>query len=170
MMLQALEDAGKQVIAKSVAYYSIQRIKSGRRSYSSGRTDVHGPGCQLDQRCVIVSLEMPVDMEDDDNLTLGESLACRSDDPATVAGRDVDWTELEHVLDDRKRTLVQALHAGHGTGQIAKTLQVSAPRVVQMKREVADVILERWGDDVLDRVEDEPLWRSSLRAREFSVV
>ena len=43
-MLQALEDAGKQVIiAKSIAYYSIQRIKSGRRSYSSGRTDVCSP-------------------------------------------------------------------------------------------------------------------------------
>jgi len=174
-MLQALEDAGKQVIiAKSVAYYSIQRIKSGRRSYSSGRTDVHSPGCRLDRRCVVVSLEqsldMPVDTQDNDDLTLGESLASKSDDPATMAGRDVDWNELEDVLDDRKRMVIQALHAGHGTGQIAKALKVSAPRVTQIKREIADVILERWGDDVLQDVEAEPMWHASLRARELMAV
>ena len=173
-MLQALEDAGKQVIiAKSVAYYAIQRIKSGRRSYSSGRTDVHGPGCQLDRRCVIVSLDQSVDthgMPDSDDLTLGESLAGRCDDPALVAGREIDWSELEQGLDDRKRTVVEALHAGHGTSQIAKTLKVSAPRVVQLKRAIADVITDRWGADVLQEVNREPLWHSSIRARELSAA
>lgn len=173
-MLQALEDAGKQVIiAKSVAYYSIQRMKCGRRSYGAGRTDVLAPGAQLDRRCVVVSLEQSVNMhgmQDDDDLTLGESLACRMDDPATVAGRHIDWNELENILGDRKRTVIQALHQGHGTGWIAKRLQVSAPRVTQIKREIADVIIERWGDDVLEDVDSEPMWRSSLRARELTAV
>ena len=171
MMLQALEDAGKQVIiAKSIAYYSIQRLKCGRRSYSSGRTDVLAPGAQLDHRCVVVSLESSVAMDDGDDLKLGESLACRSDDPATTAGRDIDWSELEHALGDRKRAVVQALHAGHGTGWIARALKVSSPRVTQIKREIADVILERWGSEVLQDVESEPMWHSTLRARELMAV
>ena len=37
-MLEALEQAGKQVIAKSVAYYAIQRLKS-RRSHGDRRAD-----------------------------------------------------------------------------------------------------------------------------------
>ena len=168
MMLQALEDAGRQVIpAKSVAFYAIQRLKCGRRSYTAGRTDALAPGAQLDARCVVVSFESSVAMEDGDDLTLGESLTCRGDDPAMVAGRAVDWDELERALGDRKRTVVQALHLGHGTGWIAKALKVSNPRVTQIKREIADVILERWGSDVLQDVDSEPLWHSSLRAREL---
>ncbi len=170
-MLQALEDAGKQVIiAKSIAYYSIQRIKSGRRSYSSGRTDVCSPGCQLDRRCVIMSLDMPMDIQDDDSQTLGESLACRSDDPSMMAGRDIDWNELEARLDARKRGVIAALNAGHGTDTIAKTLKVSAPRVTQIKREIGGVIIEQWGSNSVEQLSDEPLWKSSLRARELIAV
>ena len=43
-----LEKRGQQIIPRSVAYYTIQRLKSGRRSTGSGRTDVMSPGCQLD--------------------------------------------------------------------------------------------------------------------------
>ena len=168
MMLQALEDSGRQVIpAKSVAFYAIQRLKCGRRSYTAGRTDALAPGAQLDSKCVVVSLESSVAMEDGDELTLGESLACRADDPSMVAGRGIDWEELEQALGDRKRSVVQALHLGHGTGWIAKALKVSGPRVVQLKREIADVILEHWGSDTLAQVNEEPLWHSSLRAREL---
>jgi len=74
MMLDALERAGKQPIARSVAYYSIQRIKSGRRSYSSGRTDVYAPGTQLDGLAVVHSLdEVTNSAADDEEMTIGDS-------------------------------------------------------------------------------------------------
>ena len=169
-MLQALEDAGKQVIAKSVAYYTIQRLKCGRRSHGDRRADVYGAGCQLDGRCVVVSFEQSVTMEDGDELTLGESLACRSDDPSMMAGRDIDWNELESVLDARKRGVIAALNEGHGTDTIAKALKVSSPRVTQIKREIGGVIIEQWGSNSVEQLSDEPLWKSSLRARELIAV
>jgi len=169
-MLEALEQAGKQVIAKSVAYYAIQRLKCGRRSYGDRRADVYGAGCQLDGRCVVVSFEQSVAMEDGDELTLGESLASGSDDPSMVAGREIDWNELEDVLDNRKRGVIAALNEGHGTDTIAKALKVSSPRVTQIKREIGEVITEQWGSNSLEQLSDEPLWKSSLRARELIAV
>ena len=38
-----LEKRGKQIIPRSVAYYTIQRLKTGRRSTGAGRTDVMPP-------------------------------------------------------------------------------------------------------------------------------
>ena len=169
-MLEALEQAGKQVIAKSVAYYAIQRLKCGRRSYGDRRADVYGAGCQLDGRCVVVSFEQSVAMEDGDELTLGESLASRCDDPSMMAGREIDWNELEDVLDNRKRGVIAALNEGHGTDTIAKALKVSSPRVTQIKREIGEVITEQWGSNSLEQLSDEPLWKSSLRARELIAV
>ncbi|MEI8315672.1 MAG: hypothetical protein WCG79_09510 [Verrucomicrobiota bacterium] len=169
-MLHVLEEAGKQVIAKSVAYYTIQRLKCGRRSYGDRRADVYGAGCQLDGRCVVVSFEQSVVMEDGYELTLGESLASRSDDPSMMAGREIDWNELEARLDNRKRGVIAALNAGHGTDIIAKALKVSSPRVTQIKREIGEVITEQWGAAVLQDVNHEPVWAASLRARELLVV
>jgi len=42
--------------------------------------------------------------------------------------------------------------------------------VVQLKRQIDDVILEWWGDDVLQDVDRETMWHSSLRARELTAV
>jgi hypothetical protein len=45
------EKRGRQIIPRSVAYYPILRLKTGRRSAGAGRTDVMSPGCQLDGGC-----------------------------------------------------------------------------------------------------------------------
>ena len=47
-MIDAMEKSGKKPIPSSIAYYSIQRTKSGRRSYGDSRTDVMNPGYQMD--------------------------------------------------------------------------------------------------------------------------
>ncbi|HEX3940620.1 MAG TPA: hypothetical protein VHX11_03970, partial [Acidobacteriaceae bacterium] len=46
-MLHNLERRGKSVTPGNVAYYCLLHLKSGRRSYSGGRTDVMGSGTQL---------------------------------------------------------------------------------------------------------------------------
>ena len=43
-MLHDLEQRGKTVTPGNVVYYTVLHIKSGRRSYSAGRTDVMGSG------------------------------------------------------------------------------------------------------------------------------
>ena len=39
-MLHDLEERGKEVTPGNITYYTILHMKSGRRSYSGGRTDV----------------------------------------------------------------------------------------------------------------------------------
>lgn len=172
MMLESLERNGKQPIAKSVAYYSIQRIKSGRRSYSSGRTDVLSTAAQLDGVAVIHSLNEPVNPVEDETegMTIGDMLACDTEDPSVTAGRDIDWSEFNELLSDRERVVLRGLSEGHGTGELAQQCGVSAPRICQIKEEIAEEITERWGSDVLQSVSREPQWRSSLRAKERVAV
>ena len=59
-MLDGLEQRGKQVTPGNVAYYTILHLKSGRRSYSGGRTDVMGSSTQLDHSAMVLSLEEEV--------------------------------------------------------------------------------------------------------------
>lgn len=58
-MLHDLEERGKEVTPGNVAYYTILHMKSGRRSYSSGRTDVMNAGTQLDNLSSVLPFEEP---------------------------------------------------------------------------------------------------------------
>ena len=95
-MLHHLEERGKQVTPGNVAYYCLLHLKSGRRSYSSGRTDVMGSGTQLDHSSSVLSFEEEVgyDPELDEAVHLGDMLTCSKDDPAIAAGRNLDWEEF----------------------------------------------------------------------------
>ena len=42
-----LERRGKSILPSSVAHYALQRLKSGGRSTSGGRTDALSPACQF---------------------------------------------------------------------------------------------------------------------------
>ena len=55
-----LERRGKSILPSSVAHYTLQRLKSGRRSTSGGRTDVLHPACQLDGKSALLFLDAPV--------------------------------------------------------------------------------------------------------------
>ncbi|MEI8247412.1 MAG: hypothetical protein WCI51_16385 [Lentisphaerota bacterium] len=57
-MIDSMEKAGKEPIPNSIAYYSIQRTKSGRRSYGDSRTDGMNPVWQRDIRCLRERNEM----------------------------------------------------------------------------------------------------------------
>ncbi len=46
-LLHNTEQAGKKVTTGNIAYYTIQHIKSGRRSTGSSTVDVYGSGTQL---------------------------------------------------------------------------------------------------------------------------
>lgn len=165
MMLEALERAGKEPIAKSVAYYSVQRVKSGRRSYGSGRTDVLSAAAQLDGRAVMMSLDDVDDRQDEhhDGMSLGDQLAATVEDPATIAARSVDWDELEDHLDRRECQVVQGLSIGQGSSELARSFRVSPARVTQIKRDIGSKIRECWGDDALQDLGRMPTWKASLR-------
>ena len=78
-MLESVELSGKAVSPNSVAFYVLQTLRSGRRFGCASRTDVTSPATQLDGRAVMLLMDAPLDVfdEDDDEV-----------DPHAWPGRD----------------------------------------------------------------------------------
>jgi len=74
---------------RSVAYYTIQRLKSGRRSQYAGRLDAMCPAAKLDEQVVLSDMDATVLSESGEELTFGDMLAGNDDDAATLAARDL---------------------------------------------------------------------------------
>ena len=160
-MLESMEKAGKKPLPNSIAYYSIQRTKSGRRSYGDNRTDVMFPGYQMDHEGSVCSMQDPVCDEDDS--TVGDTIASRSEDTASKVLRQIDWDAFLDTLDARKRRIVEEMMLGYGTGDIARLLAVTAPRIVQLKKEIAQKIKDFMGDTILVDVGQEGVWERDIR-------
>ena len=161
-MLDAMEQSGKEPIPNSIAYYSIQRTKSGRRSYGDKRTDVMNPGYQMDNEGSVCSMQAPVGGEDED-FTVGDMIASRTEDIAAKVLRQIDWDDFMTTLDARKRTIVEELMLGGGTGDIARRLAVTSARIVQLKREIGQAIRKFMGDAILVDAVSESVWQRDIR-------
>ncbi len=160
-MIESMEKSGREPLPHSIAYYSIQRTKSGRRSYGDIRSDVMSPGFQMDHENALCSMQDPTCDEDD--LTVGDTIACKSEDMATKVLRQIDWDAFLDTLDARKRRIVEELMFGYGTGDIARLLAVTAPRIVQLKRDIARSIKEFMGDNILVDAGQESVWERDIR-------
>ena len=160
-MIESMEKSGRKPLPNSIAYYSIQRTKSGRRSYGDNRTDVMFPGYQMDHEGSLCSMQDPVCDEDD--ATVGDTIASRCEDTASKVLRKIDWSDFLDTLDARKRRIVEEMMLGYGTGDIARLLAVTAPRIVQLKREIARLIKEFMGNDILAEVGQESVWQRDIR-------
>ncbi len=160
-MVEAMEKAGKVPLPHSIAYYSIQRTKSGRRSYGDIRTDVLSPGFQMDNDGAVCSMQEPVGDEDD--MTVGDAIACKSEDMASKVLRQIDWDAFLDTLNARKRRIVEELMLGYGTSDITRLFSVSAARVTQLKREIAQEIKEFMGDSILVDAGSESVWERDIR-------
>jgi DNA-directed RNA polymerase specialized sigma24 family protein len=161
-MLDAMEKSGKEPIANSIAYYSIQRIKSGRRSCGNTRTDVMNPGYQLDNAGSVCSMQSPVSSEDED-LTVADMIAAKTEDVADKVLRQIDWESFTKTIDARKRKIVKKLMLGFTTSELAKMLSVSSARIVQLKREIAQDIRKFMGDTILVDSSSESVWQRDIR-------
>jgi len=158
-MLDSSERKGKELFPKSVAYYAVQAAKSGRRSTYAGRSDAFSSAAHKDGRAVLVSMDEPLDIGNDEETTLGDMLADKHDDPATLGARNMDWDELMGKLDDRSVDIVNGIAQGMMNTEVAKTLKISAPRVCQIKRKIAGQINEEWGEGIATQVAEYPAWR-----------
>ena len=58
-MIESMEKSGGEPLPHPIAYYSIQRTKSGRRSYGDRRMDVMSPGYQMDHEGSLCSMPAP---------------------------------------------------------------------------------------------------------------
>jgi hypothetical protein len=162
-MVEIMEKSGRDPLPRSIAYYSIQRTKSGRRSYGDKRMDILSAGFQMDNDGALSSLEEPLGGDDEGSLTLGDMIAERREDPAAEVTRKLDWEEFSGRQDKRKQRIISEISAGLGTGEIAKLFLISPARIVQLKREIAKDIKSFMGDNILVESGQESVWERDLR-------
>ncbi len=165
-LIAAVERAGKKPVPSAIVRYSIQRLRSGRRSYSSSQTDVLSPRAQRIQGFTVTSMEAPAQGSDEDGeeLRFGDMLACRRDDPAVEACRCVDWDTFLSQQPERDVAVLRDVAAGVPLVETAARLKVSAPRICQLKDAIAARVRSAMDFDILTEAATEPQWRRDLRA------
>jgi len=89
-MLQSLEKAGRKIPARSVAFYSIQRAKSGRRAYQSGASDPLSPVFRTRNTSAIVPIDAPLSSEGEGSRTMSDFIVAATEDPSETALRRID--------------------------------------------------------------------------------
>ena len=165
-MLHDLELRNKVVTPGNLVHYTVLHLKSGRRSYSAGRTDVMNGSTQLDRRSSVLSFEEPVgyDPETGSDIPLGELLSCHLDDPSTTATRSIDWEAFFATHNTRYEVLVADLTQGGTAKQTAARFGFGSSWGHQLKESLASDLLEFMGEDALADSTRAPAWRGSVQA------
>jgi hypothetical protein len=165
-MLHNLEERGKEVTPGNVCYYVTLHMKSGRRSYSSGRTDAMSPGGQLDGKSSVLSFEEPagIDPETGDEIPLGDMLAGNADDPSMSASRNVDWDEFLETHDHRYDRIVCDLASGKNAMETARDRRKSYFTVRQLKASLEADLREYMGEQAIADSARIPAWRGNIQA------
>jgi len=163
-LLHSAEEHGKSVTAGNIAHFALKNLQSGRRSTGFRVTDPLHPAAQLAGRCRVHSLDEPLSAAEsgDEAPTLGETLACRHDDPGVEASRRVDWDALEGKLDSVAKAILAAMVAGHDLTSLVSHLGKSRSTVQNHKNRLALAIKEALGSDIVALVQERVSWRANL--------
>ena len=148
----------------NVAYYTILHMKSGRRSYSAGRTDVMNAGTQLDGLSNVLSVEEPAgyDPETDEDIPLGDMLAGNADDPAMAASRAVDWEDFLGTHNPRYEAMVSDFAQGKSAKHTAARFGFSSSWAHELKGKLAADLREHFGADAIADSAQVPSWRGNI--------
>jgi len=166
-MLDSCERHGKALIPRSVAYYAVQSVKTGRRTTCSGRSNPLGAAAQRDGLQAPVSMDKPLEISEDEDMTFGDMLVDKKDDPATISARNIDWSEFMKTQDARSVDLVVGMAQGKMTKDIAREHFITPARVVQLKRKVGNQIKQAWGDQIVAQATTKPAWRRVMDNRKW---
>ena len=162
-MLQSLEKAGRKIPARSVAFYSIQRAKSGRRAYQSGASDPLSPVFRTRNTSAIVPIDAPISSAGEGSRTMQDFIASGIEDPSETALRRIDWESFLGTLASRERQILSCIADGWRNMDIAKRFNVTPARITQLKREIASRIKQFMGADILNEISAESLWERDIR-------
>jgi hypothetical protein len=155
----------KNVTGASVAHYTIKCLRSGRRSSGYRKTDPLHPAAQLNGRCRVHSFEehVAIDRSTDEPMTLGEMLPARDDDPATQAGRRLDWDHLIQQLDAIPKAVLVCLATCEELTGLVKRFRKSRSTLQNHKDRLARLIKECLGEDILLQIQEQPGWHNNMR-------
>jgi len=164
-LLDGLERRGKSVTPGNVAYYTILHLKSGRRSYSTGHTDVMGSATQIGKNSMVLSFEEEVgwDAETDEAVNLGELLASSAEDPSMTAARNLDWESFLDQSDPRYLCIIYDLASGHTMLDTARACRMTYHDVRLIRDRLVEDLEEFMGDDAIADASRVPAWRGNLQ-------
>ena len=166
-LMHNVEAAGKQVTPGNIAFYTIQHIKSGRRSTGSSTVDVYGSATQLKGNTRLNSLEEVVASNEESGgeiFELHDVLSRDEEDPGIKAARRLDWQSFMSSLSARDQAIIQFMAEGKNGPSIARKLGVCPSTISTRKRSLATAIVEFMGSDILIEVRRSPRWKDSLNA------
>ena len=151
-MIHNAEQAGKKVVrnpgagrrgarkvstisAGNVAFYTIQKLKCGRRSTGSSTVDVYGSGTQINGASRLTSLDESAASVDDvgEPLVLHDLLSRDEEDPATKAARKMDWDSFMAGLSARDQAIIHCLVEGKRLGSLARRRHLNNSTLVYHK-------------------------------------
>lgn len=164
-MLHRVEEQGKKVTPGNIAFYVTLHMRSGRRSHTSGRTDVMTAGTQLDAKSCLLSMETEVgyDPELDEPIDLGSLLASEHEDPAQEAARHIDWDLFLSTHDYRYGIIVQGMVKGENLKVTAEKSGHLYSSLYGLKSKLAADLLAFLGTTAIQDSVHVPAWRSRLR-------
>jgi len=121
------------------------------------------PKAQLNGTCSVQSLDEPIGFgEADEPLTLGDSLAARTEDPSVTATRRLDWEPLVASLDPQPARF-GVLGPRPRSDHFSVKLKRSRSAIQTHKERLAQLVREHLGEDILVRVQESPAGRTTSR-------
>ena len=175
-MMDGAEQAGKQVIrsagrgrevsAGNITFYTIEKLRSGRRSTGSSIVDVYGSGTQLNGTTRLNSLEEVVASSDEGGeiFTFNDVLSNDQEDPGTKACRRIDWQNFMASLSLRDQAVIECLIEGKSVVSMARKFKVNDSTIQTSKRRLRIKIVEFMGSEILVEIQRRPQWKQNLEA------
>ncbi len=178
-MMHNAERAGKKVVKHAkgsqrnrlscgnIAYYTIVKLRNGRRSTGSSVVDVYGAGTQITGNARMTSLD---DVAAVDEVNGGEIyafhdvLAADQEDPATQAARKLDWDAFLAGLSDDDKAIINCLVEGKPLAVLARATGINSSTFQYHKERLAKAVADFMGVDILVQVQRQPQWKDSLDA------
>jgi DNA-directed RNA polymerase specialized sigma subunit len=96
-----------------------------------------------------------------ESFTFNDVLASDQEDPATIAGRNLDWQSLLTRLTEREKAMVVYLLEGKTVSDVAWAFKVSRSAMQQCKERLVHLIREFMGVDILVEVLRLPGWKDT---------
>ena len=124
---------GKAVPASSLAHYATKSLKSGRALCGQNSTDVLAPRTKLRGRATVERLNVSADGWWDRSEALEDRRTWEQPYERVRIKHDYGAFLHRPEVTDQEREVFNLLAEGHRTGEIAGQLDVSAPRVCQIK-------------------------------------
>jgi hypothetical protein len=163
-----------QITCGNVAFYTIVKLRNGRRSTGSSVVDVYGAGTQINGRSRLNSLEEVVaesEVDGGEIYFMHDVLADdHQEDPSVKAARRMDWAAFMSGLSAREKAIVLLTIEGKCGAAIARALKTSSYTVQNSKHQLASKIIEFMGPDIIIAIQRRPGWEDSINATRMKMA